>query len=141
MQNTKLLIATKVTLLAALLTACQTTPAIPEYDGAMLYQGYCASCHGPTGRGDGPIAPSLNVGMQDLRTIAARNGGSFPEILIETIIDGTRERPAHGTPGMPVWGWAFYTAEAKMGETEPEKFADARIRALTDYLESIQIDL
>ena len=106
MHKIQRLIVIKILLLAAALTACQTSSTIPEYDGAMLYQGYCASCHGPTGRGDGPVAPTLNVGIQDLRTIAARNGGSFPEILIETIIDGTRERPAHGTPGMPVWGWA-----------------------------------
>jgi high-affinity iron transporter len=28
--------------------------------GALLYSTYCASCHGPKGQGDGPIAASMN---------------------------------------------------------------------------------
>jgi mono/diheme cytochrome c family protein len=28
--------------------------------GARLYSTYCASCHGPKGQGDGPIAASMN---------------------------------------------------------------------------------
>lgn len=141
MKKTSLFVAVEVALAAILLAACQTTPAIPEYDGANLYRGYCASCHGLTGRGDGPVASVLKPGMQDLRTIAARNGGVFPQTVIDSIIDGTGMRPAHGSAGMPVWGRAFYMAESAMGETEPEKFATARIKALTDYLESIQVDL
>ena len=29
-------------------------------NGARLYAQYCASCHGPTGHGDGPVAGTLN---------------------------------------------------------------------------------
>ena len=29
-------------------------------NGAKLYAQYCASCHGPTGHGDGPVAGTLN---------------------------------------------------------------------------------
>lgn len=28
--------------------------------GALLYATYCASCHGPEGKGDGPVAATLN---------------------------------------------------------------------------------
>jgi hypothetical protein len=77
--------------------------------------------------------------MQDLRTIQARNGGVFPRQLIQDIINGGGVRIVHGTRDMPVWGWAFYLAESRLGEQEPEKLAVARISALTDYLDSIQI--
>ncbi len=128
-------------LAAALLfgvAACQTTPPVPPYDGAMLYQGYCASCHGPTGMGDGPLAAKLMVLMQDLKTIQIRNGGVFPRKALETVVEGGTVRAVHGTPDMPVWGWAFYVQERQMGEEDPQRFANARISALIDYLETIQ---
>ena len=119
--------------------ASQDAVEVPEYDGAMLYKGYCASCHGPTGQGDGPVAPQMTVAVPDLRTIQARNDGVFPREATMDMIDGRGMRAAHGTRDMPVWGWAFYRAESDAGEPEPEKFAEARIKALADYLESIQI--
>jgi len=124
---------------AAILAGCQVKPTVPDYDGAMLYQGYCASCHGPIGKGDGPVAPSMMVKMQDLRTIQARNNGVFPHDMIKDMIDGSGMRATHGSHDMPVWGWTFYSAEYKMGEEEPDKFAAARISGLVKYLESIQI--
>ncbi len=116
------------------------TVEVPEYDGAMLFLGYCASCHGPSGQGDGPVAGSFDINMQDLRTIRARNDGVFDRDAIYTMIEGSSLRLVHGTPEMPVWGWTFYLAEKRMGEKQPEKFATARIEALIDYLESIQTD-
>jgi len=39
-----------------------------------LYAQRCLGCHGTSGRGDGPIAPSLPVGVPDFReTVRARN--------------------------------------------------------------------
>lgn len=140
MNNTSLVTA-QIVLLATLLAGCQTTPAVPEYDGANLYRGYCASCHGVSGKGDGPVSGALSMDMPDLRTIAARNGGAFPQTMIDSIIEGRGRSVAHGAAGMPVWGRAFFAAESAMGETEPEKFAAARIKALSDYLEFIQIDV
>jgi mono/diheme cytochrome c family protein len=128
-----------VLMLAGVIAACQARSAVPEYDGATLYRGYCASCHGLEGRGDGPVAPAMNYVIQDLRTIQARNGGVFPRQMIKEIIDGGGMRAVHGTCDMPVWGWAFYLAESRIGEEKPKKFAAARISALADYLESIQI--
>ena len=44
-----------------------TTPGVPSgnlrgdaANGAKLYAQYCASCHGPKGDGDGPVAATLN---------------------------------------------------------------------------------
>jgi len=38
---------------------------------------YCAECHGPEGRGDGPMAERLHPRPANLRVIARRSGGEF----------------------------------------------------------------
>ncbi len=130
--------------LLGMITAClvagcgSDTVEIPEYDGAMLFQGYCASCHGPAGAGDGPVAGSFDINMENLRTIRARNDGIFDRDALYAMIEGSSKRLVHGTPEMPVWGWVFYTEEHRMGEKQPQEFATARIEALVDYLEKIQ---
>ncbi|MBM4259473.1 MAG: cytochrome c [Deltaproteobacteria bacterium] len=43
---------------ALVLASCTREPSPPP-TGAVLYQQYCASCHGPTGKGNGPVAASL----------------------------------------------------------------------------------
>jgi len=62
------------------LTGCYTqmyeySVAPYEYSGVRLYQVFCSSCHGLTGRGDGPVEPLLVGGVPDLAHLAARNGG------------------------------------------------------------------
>lgn len=39
---------------------------VARYTGPNLYKAYCASCHGISGAGDGPVASSLNVEVPDL---------------------------------------------------------------------------
>ena len=55
--------------------------------GRETYLRYCASCHGPDGRGDGPLAASLKTQPADLTQIAKRNGGSFDERPVMATID------------------------------------------------------
>lgn len=63
--------------LLALAAACQTpAPATPT--GAEDFATYCAACHGDGGKGDGPLADTVERRPADLTGIAARNGGSFP---------------------------------------------------------------
>jgi mono/diheme cytochrome c family protein len=126
-----------ILLVAALAVAgCQT--AEPEeaqpgytYDGKNLYLGYCASCHGPTGAGDGPVAAGMAFKMEDLRTLEVRSG-AFPADELREVIDGRTLRSVHGTKDMPVWGWQFLLAE------DSEELVAARIDALVEYLRSIQ---
>lgn len=121
------------------LTGCYAPRAgssIPSYDGAMLYRGSCASCHGKYGAGDGPLAPVLKESPSDLRTLSSRNEGIFPRLAVVRQIDGRDLPIVHGSREMPVWGWLFRRADND--KRDPAKQAEARINALVDYLASIQ---
>lgn len=107
-----------------------TTPAA----GSGLFVNYCASCHGPNAKGNGPMADVLTTKPADLTTIARRNGGKFPSDVVFRTIDGRNPMKGHGGQEMPVWGNAFLRAE---GGATPEVIRQ-RIEALVSYLESIQ---
>src|SRR5262245_51926027 len=59
--------------------------------GGNDYQTYCASCHGESGRGDGPVAEFLALTPADLTNLARKNGGTFPAARLAQIIDGRQE--------------------------------------------------
>jgi mono/diheme cytochrome c family protein len=105
------------------------------------YQAHCASCHGDSGKGNGPMAGMLMHRTPDLTTYAARNGGAFPRQLAWETIDG---RPYAGDDNpsrqMPVWGLEF-REEAQVGPDAtpyPEWQVSRRIAALVDYVASLQ---
>lgn len=102
-------------------------------DGAQLFKTWCASCHGLTAQGNGPLAQALKVPVPDLTQIAAMNGGLFPTARVARVIDG-RDVGSHGDPDMPVWGTAFKSTR----EGYSEESVRARIEAVVRYLESIQ---
>ena len=109
--------------------------------GKTIYRVYCASCHGVDGKGDGKLAEYLTIKPSDLTTIAARNGGEFPDGRIERIIDG-REDVAGHSADMPVWGDAFQKTDVL--ENEPPEVREAevvrKIASLLAYLRSIQVE-
>jgi len=107
----------------------------PEAKGKLLYDVNCASCHGISGGGDGPMASSLKVRPPDLRLIRARNGGVFPAETVRRTIDGRTQIRSHGSRTMPVWGVAF---QQEGLDADQEREVRERIAALTVYLESIQ---
>jgi mono/diheme cytochrome c family protein len=109
----------------------------PAAEGAALFADHCAVCHGRFGEGDGIVTPSLAVVLQDLRYLTARNDGEFPREFIIEIVDGRAVRAAHGPEGMPVWGAEF--ARDQPLDPQTEERVDAKIDALADFLESIQI--
>lgn len=121
--------------LLALALPCAADEA-PDYNGADLFRVFCASCHGPQARGNGPVAKSLKVKVPDLTRIARRRSGEFPAESIRRIIDGRELRPTHGSGDMPVWGQEFY------GVSSDDAVRRARsnelIDRLVDYLRSIQ---
>jgi mono/diheme cytochrome c family protein len=101
--------------------------------GAQLFRTYCASCHGATAVGNGPLAEQLRRPPPDLTKFTARNGGVFPRERVTRIVDG-RDVPSHGEREMPVWGDAFRTSR---GGLSPEA-VKVRIDAIVQYLAAIQ---
>jgi hypothetical protein len=122
------------------LAACRTQPAqipVESLSALELYQRLCSSCHGVTGKGDGPIASLIKTGVPDLTRLAARDGGEFPTEDVRWTIDGRWDRRAHGARDMPVWGWQLYSAP---GTDDPAERArtNSMIDRLVEYLRSIQ---
>ena len=104
----------------------------------------CASCHGVSGKGDGPVQSFLVKPPSDLTTIARRNGGAFPQELIWELIDGrwSGDGGPHGSREMPVWGQEFKKrAMGQPGDSSitAEWSARNRIISLLKYLEDIQV--
>ena len=105
--------------------------------GRELYETYCASCHGPAAKGDGPVASLLTIPPPDLTQIQARHDGTFPVDTLYRMIDGRDEVPAHGTREMPIWGNAWRTTESA---PQTEEAIEHRINLLIEYLRSIQVE-
>jgi mono/diheme cytochrome c family protein len=105
----------------------------PNDLGARLFKTHCATCHGTTGRGNGPLAEHLRRVPPDLTKFTERNGGVFPSERVARIIDG-RDVPAHGDRDMPVWGDAFRSARDGL----PADAVTQRLDAITAYLAGIQ---
>jgi mono/diheme cytochrome c family protein len=111
---------------------------IPDYDGARLYREHCASCHGKTGAGDGPLTSQLKAKPMDLRNLTSSNNGRFPRQTVMNQIDGRDIIISHGSREMPVWGWQL--GQADNDYRDPTQQVAARIEALLDHLVSIQAD-
>jgi len=106
--------------------------------GKGSYTRYCAVCHGPDGKGDGPFVPMLTKKPGDLTQLAKKNNGTFPALQVANIIDGRQEISAHGTPDMPIWGERFGEAGEAAGSHVGQTAARERIQLLITYLNSIQ---
>ena len=111
-----------------------TAPRPAPPSGERLFRTYCASCHGPSGKGDGPVARYLRRPLPDLTRLAKHGGGAFRPEPIARMIDGRKPIQGHGGAEMPVWGEAFQGS----GDSESEAAVKRRIQALVDYLESVQ---
>jgi mono/diheme cytochrome c family protein len=128
-------------LTATLLTTTAVRAAGPDQAtpnnalmGADIYRMYCASCHGVTARGDGPLAASMRRTPPNLTEITKRHKGAYPKELIFKIIDGRERVPGHGGPDMPVWGDAFM----RTSDGATRSTVQFRIQALVDFLETLQ---
>lgn len=114
-------------------------PVLAASEGAQQqarrdYQKYCASCHGPQGRGDGPVAQAMKAMPADLTLLSMNNDGKYPYEKVREIIDGRADVKAHGPRAMPVWGEEFYMSAEGVGQRQ----AHDRIEGLTDYILRLQ---
>lgn len=105
---------------------------IRSLKGDDIYRSYCASCHGVSGKGDGPVAPALNTNLKDLTEIARRNGGIFPTTQVRNIIAGNELILGHGSREMPIWGPIFHRVE------EDRDYGEIRLHNVVAYLKTIQ---
>lgn len=101
--------------------------------GATLYVRYCASCHGPAGRGDGPLANDLRVPVPDLTTLSTRGSGAYPYERVVRIVESGELLRGHGNADMPAWGDAFKRTKG----IDPETPLEA-VRSLAHYVWSLQ---
>lgn len=119
---------------AAVVVAACTRP-VPTVEAD--YQEFCAVCHGPTGKGDGPAAAELARKPADLTTLSKRNKGVFPMTRVMSQIDGYTRAPA--STAMPEFG------PLMDGATEMVDLGDGvltptpeRLVRLATYVQSLQ---
>jgi mono/diheme cytochrome c family protein len=114
-------------------SAILQTPVREDHNsGGSLYRAFCASCHGSSGHGDGPVA-DLGPRPSDLTRLSARNAGVFPRADVRATLEGTRRAPGHETALMPNWREVL-----RKVERSDERTIAARIEALVSHVESLQ---
>ena len=111
-----------------------TAKPIASVQGVDTFHAYCASCHGPEAKGNGPAAKALAKAPADLTTIAKRHGGTFSTTDVESVIRGTNEYVSHGSREMPIWGPVFDAVNSN-----DKALVQLRVTNLVNYLKSIQV--
>lgn len=120
--------------LGVAIAGCSST-RIRSGSGEQTFATHCASCHGASGAGDGPVAATLRTPVPDLRSLCERAGGEFPADRVASHIDGRAMPVAHGARSMPVWGPVFETTQDLVRGAES---AGDRIDAILSYLRQLQ---
>jgi mono/diheme cytochrome c family protein len=109
--------------------------AAPQTDvgsGPEMFKAYCASCHGPTAKGNGPAAAALKKAPSDLTLLAKNNGGKFPEDRFRELVERNAQVIEHGTLDMPLWGPVFRSLRGG------DDGAKLRVFNLMKYVETLQ---
>ncbi|WP_375263881.1 c-type cytochrome [Palleronia sp.] len=108
----------------------------PDATGEEIYQARCAACHGPEGRGDGPLAQRLDRRPADLTRLPG--GADFPRAHVMGYVDGYFRDDAGEV--MPQFG-----PEMAEGQLVPYDIGDgvmtptpAALIRVADYVESLQ---
>lgn len=101
-----------------------------KIDGKVMFENYCAVCHGVAAKGDGPAASALKTKPTDLTMLSFNNNGVFPELRVRRYIEGLDEVAAHGTREMPIWGGLFKSLGRDM--------VPIRVSQLVEHVNSLQ---
>lgn len=121
--------------LVGVISAC--APKIAESTGRNDFMALCVDCHGPAGKGDGPLADGLNPHPADITKVAAGNGGIFPRQQVMNHIDGFTMGRSESP--MPAFGellegkTVLYDSGDGIASPTP-----ARLVALMEYVEGLQ---
>lgn len=126
--------------LSLALGACVERETQPS--GSEDFAGYCAACHGMSGKGDGEGATALGRKPADLTQLSAKNGGVFPGTRVMAKIWGyTGAAPGRQDAGspMPEFGPLL------QGDLVPYDGGDGiatptpvRLVQITEYLKALQ---
>jgi len=123
-------------------TAPILSPEGEVTSGQLEYREHCASCHGLSGKGDGPVAEALAKSPGDLTQLRKKHGGKFPSQRVYRTIDGRDRVPSHGTREMPVWGSVFRLRQGSLSGSGAPPLTDdevkARIKPIVEYVRSLQ---
>jgi high-affinity iron transporter len=98
-----------------------------EQSAATLYRSQCAACHGPEGRGDGPLAASLEPRPSDFHERQRMDQRSLYS-LYSTITLGVQGTAMSGFQGLSEderWSLAFYVSN--LARAEPEALRGAEL--------------
>jgi mono/diheme cytochrome c family protein len=93
--------------------------AASPQDGSAIFETHCTTCHGPTGKGDGPGAKVIRQKMTDFSDPAAMRQVN-DRFLFEIIQKGGSQFGRSNA--MPAWGM---------------KLTDEQIRAVVAYIRSL----
>lgn len=137
--------ATLLAIAFPMMVVAQTTPKIKReaasqtssLSGKDMFQQYCTSCHGQSGKGDGPAASAMKVPPANLTKLAAKYKGVFPDMEVaEALRAGptpSSNANVHGSETMPIWGQVFRALSSSDNAA-----VELRIHNLVEYLRSIQ---
>src|SRR5210317_593816 len=98
-----------LTSLAVVIPAASANPP-PAYEGRRLYVSYCQLCHGTDGKGDGPLAKTMQISPADLTTtIRARSDTILTKIITGEGRQTITGRDRHNllNEAMPEWKDVF----------------------------------
>jgi mono/diheme cytochrome c family protein len=102
--------------------------------GKDTFTKYCASCHGVSGKGDGPAAAAFKPPPMDLTALSKSHDGKFPASYVSAVLKFGRNVLAHGDVDMPVWGSRFKAIDPAGDPTGQHHVDD-----VVAYLASIQV--
>ncbi len=106
--------------------------------GAQLYSESCASCHGATGAGDGPMAAGMQpppVDFTDRERYAQRNLYGLYNTITQGVPD-TAMTPFHEMSADDRWSLAFYVGQLAISDEQRSgavaNFSDPKLAPLQD---------
>lgn len=109
--------------------------------GKREFESNCAACHGTDGKGKGPVVELLRKAPPDLTVLTKTNNGVFPMSRLYEVIEGANV-PSHGARDMPIWGQDYRVQAAEYYidvPYDPEAYVRARILALLEYINRLQV--
>jgi mono/diheme cytochrome c family protein len=112
-----------------------TIPVSQPDSGRLMYEAYCAACHGMDGRGTGPAAQYLRIPPPDLTTMSRRYNEQSVMVRVRAVLRFNTESKAHGTVDMPTWGPLFHSLS---GSNRTDSVANLRMYNLAQFVQSLQ---